>query len=61
MASYLEKAPPAATGNVQADIQSILNYLAYCKEQTNFILSQLYRRQLAQERSAREDDGITKL
>ncbi len=61
MASYLEKAPPVMTGETKRDLQAIAEYLAYCKEQTNFILSQLYRRQLAQERSLEKNDGNTDL
>ncbi len=36
---YIDKLPPAMTGNTQTDLQSIAAYLCYLQEQMNFILS----------------------
>ena len=45
MIKLIEKDPPPATGNAQADLQALEDYLAYLKEQLNFILTNLQRGQ----------------
>lgn len=41
----IEKDPPVATGNVERDIKAQEDYLVYLREQLNFILTNIQRRE----------------
>lgn len=37
---YIDKSPPTVTGDSRKDAQAIVDYLAYLREQFNFMLAQ---------------------
>lgn len=41
----IDKTPPAPTGDPQTDISAVITYLYYMREQINFILSIIERRE----------------
>ena len=45
MAKYIDRTPPAATGDTKRDVQEILDYLNYLREQINYILTLIYKQQ----------------
>lgn len=44
MGKYIEKTPPARTGDAERDIAALLQYQAYLREQVNFLLSIIYKK-----------------
>lgn len=41
----IDKTPPVPTGNPQTDISAVITYLYYMREQINFILNYIERRE----------------
>lgn len=43
MNKYIDRTPPAQTGNAETDQKAIFDYLVYLREQMNWILNLIYK------------------
>ena len=41
----IDKQPPKPTGNPEKDAKAALEYMAYLREQMNYILTQIYKKE----------------